>query len=207
MLSKARGIENHYEGGEEIEMKKRMRFAALLLVLSVNAAVGCGTKEKHEEIIKKSIIEELDSVKNMDEKFLDECVEAAGADELEAFGVEPEEFVKACLADFDYTLGDITVEGEKASASVTLKCKDFEAFEKELEKAAEEMLMASAGEELMEMSEEEMREKLSALILDAMSNMEAKETEAIPVDYELVGDKWTPTPESEQRITDALFAG
>ncbi|MDE6957809.1 MAG: hypothetical protein K2O96_06900 [Lachnospiraceae bacterium] len=188
-------------------MKKRVRIAALIMVfvLSANVAAGCSAKENHEDIIKKSIIEELDSVKNMDEKFLNECVEAAGADELEAFGVEPKEFVKVYLEDFDYMLGDIIVEGEKATVKVTLKCKDFIAYGKELEKAVAEMFSDSGKEKLAGMSEEDLREKLSTLILDSMANLETKETEPIQVDYELIDDKWVSTLESEQRITNVLF--
>lgn len=185
---------------------KKSRITALMaaVVLVISTVVGCGAKENQEEAIRKSITEELDSVKNLDEKFMEDCIEAAGASELEAMGIDPEEFVKTYLSDFDYTVGDVTVEDEKATVSVTLKCKDFTAYAEELEKAATEML--TDMEEMGNLSKEEVKKKTAAIILGSMSELEVKETEPITVEYELVDDKWVVSSDSEQEIANALFS-
>ena len=184
--------------------KSRMTALMVAIVLAISTVVGCGAKENQKEVIKKSITEELDSVKNLDEKFMEDCIEAAGASELEAMGIDPEEFVKTYLSDFDYTVGDITVEDEKATVNVTLKCKDFTAYAGELEKAATEML--TDMEEMGNLSKEEVKKKMAAIILDSMSGLEVKETEPIAVEYELVDGKWVVSSDSEQKITNSLFS-
>ena len=61
-------------------------------------------------------------------------------------------------------------------------------------------------EEMGNLSKEEVKKKMAAIILDSMSGLEVKETEPIAVEYELVDGKWVVSSDSEQKITNALFS-
>lgn len=96
---------------------------ALGLVIGLN---GCG-KPNDEELIRTSITEVMEVFKNPTKENLAQYVEAAGDDlsEFEEYGIDIYEFMEHSFAKFDYTIGDVTVDGDTATADLTLTNVDL----------------------------------------------------------------------------------
>lgn len=186
-------------------MKKKFRHSVLVLVaaLAVSSVVGCTSKEKDEETIRTAITDELDSIKNQDEDLMQEYEQSLGDAGLEDIGVDVGQFLSVYLNGFDYRIEEINVEEEKASASVVLKCKRFSEYGGQFEEAAQSLLEDT--EALSQLSEEELRTKVGELAMEALSELELKETDPITVEYELVDNVWTPTEESQDAVANAMF--
>ena len=112
--------------------------------------------------------------------------------------------MKTYLDGFDYTVGDIKVDGEKATASITLKIKSFNSINTEMQNVSADML--GSADELAEMSEDELMVKMGEVIMGIIEKTELKETEPIEISYELKDKVWTATTESEQNITNAMLS-
>lgn len=187
-------------------MKKQVRAISILLLmlLTIITIVGCSSKEKDEELIRTALTEELDSIKNQDEDFMKELEQSADIKELGEMGIDANEFMSEYLKGFDYSIEDVTVEDKTAVANVVLKCRSFQEYQTRLEEATNNMI--ADAEALAEMTEEELQAKIGEILITTISEVEVKETETISVDYELVGDTWTATEESEEKIANALLA-
>lgn len=176
---------------------------ALCLILTAGILVGCGEKVSDEEMIRQALTEELDSIKNMEETAMEEMGVEDLTAQLEPLGIAGEDFMKTYLEGFDCTIGDITVDGDHATATVTLKCKSFNDINTELQNVSAEMM--ENPEELAEMSEEEIMLKMGEVFLDITKKAEVKETAPIEINYELIDKVWTPTAESDQNIAEAML--
>lgn len=176
----------------------------LSLILMAGIVTGCGEKVSDEELIREAITEELDSIKNLEDETLEEMGVEDLAEQLEPMGVDGEEFMKTYLDGFDYTVGDIKVDGEKATASITLKIKSFNSINTEMQNVSADML--GSADELAEMSEDELMVKMGEVIMGIIEKTELKETEPIEISYELKDKVWTATTESEQNITNAMLS-
>lgn len=182
----------------------RIIAVGLSLILTAGIVTGCGEKVSDEELIREAITEELDSIKNLEDETLEEMGVEDLAEQLEPMGVDGEEFMKTYLDGFDYTVGDIKVDGEKATASITLKIKSFNSINTEMQNVSADML--GSADELAEMSEDELMVKMGEVIMGIIEKTELKETEPIEISYELKDKVWTATTESEQNITNAMLS-
>lgn len=182
----------------------RIIAVGLSFILTAGIVTGCGEKVSDEELIREAITEELDSIKNLEDETLEEMGVEDLAEQLEPMGVDGEEFMKTYLDGFDYTVGDIKVDGEKATASITLKIKSFNSINTEMQNVSADML--GDADELAEMSEDELMVKMGEVIMGIIEKTELKETEPIEISYELKDKVWTATTESEQNITNAMLS-
>lgn len=191
-------------------MKKRNRrmpriiAIALSLVLTAGIFTGCGPKVSDEEIIQQAIEEELDSIKNMEEEALNEMGVEEMAAQLETLGIDGEDFLKTYLDGFDYTIGEIEVDGDHATASVTLKCKSFNDMNTQMENISVEML--ENPEELAGMSEDEIMQKIGGIFMDVLEEAEMKETAPIEINYDLIDKVWTPASDTDQSVAEAILS-
>lgn len=185
---------------------KMLRIIAmgLSLILMAGIVTGCGEKVSDEELIREAIVEELDGIKNLEDETLEEMGVEDLAAQLEPMGIDGEEFMKTYLDGFDYTVGDIKVDGEKATASITLKIKSFNSINTEMQNVSADML--GDADELAEMSEDELMVKMGEVIMGIIEKTELKETDPIEISYELKDKVWTATTGSEQNITNAMLS-
>lgn len=177
---------------------------ALSLVLTAGIFTGCGPKVSDEEIIQQAIEEELDSIKNMEEEALNEMGVEEMAAQLETLGIDGEDFLKTYLDGFDYTIGEIEVDGDHATASVTLKCKSFNDMNTQMENISVEML--ENPEELAGMSEDEIMQKIGGIFMDVLEEAEMKETAPIEINYDLIDKVWTPASDTDQSVAEAILS-
>ena len=163
------------------------------LVFASAALTACGPD--HEQAIRDALTQELDTIKNLDEGFINEI---ASQDEV----ANPNEFFKSYLSGFDYSIGDVTVDGETATATVTLTLKSFNEFNESLTAAMDSLL---ADDSLVNLSEEDLYTRIGQSVMDAVNTLEPKQIEPLTITYELVDNEWTPTSDSQTQLDNALM--
>lgn len=97
--------------------------AALVMALTL---VGCGPSD--EEAIKKAVDSEMGVIVNPDEETVNALAEEASAGSdgaLSTMGIDSTELVKSWIDGFAYEVGEITVNGDTATAAVNVTCKQL----------------------------------------------------------------------------------
>ncbi len=112
-----------------------------VLAVAISLGVtGCGNNDK--QVIQEGLEDVLDTFKNPTVKSIKKAMTKAGAtkDEIEyldssfaaieQIGIVPDDLFHYLFLDFDYKIGDIEVNGDKATAKLSVTTKDFEAATK-----------------------------------------------------------------------------
>lgn len=112
-------------------MSKRLGFVRVFAVLVAGMVslglslglAGCGEKTSNEdEIIRQAVVETMDIFKNPTREALEEAVGESDSslEELEGYGIDLYEFMSHCFRNFDYSIGEISVDGDVATAQLTV---------------------------------------------------------------------------------------
>ncbi len=172
--------------------------AAALMVAALGAFTGCSSNAANEEVIRTSITEELDPYKNHDSSVISQ-IQTQNAVGLATIGIDGEEYANALLDGFDYTIEDVTVNGNEASATLVMTQKDID--EAEAEAIMEEL---AADPAFLEMSQDERKTAVSDKIFEYISSVEAAPQDPVTIDFVLNGNTWELTDESTARM-QSLF--
>ncbi|WP_295995811.1 hypothetical protein [uncultured Adlercreutzia sp.] len=164
---------------------------------------GCTQPQDDSEAIRQSLSSELDSIKNLDDTFVTEFSESINMSQLSMYGIDGVEFMKAYLNGFDYTIDDITVNGDTAEAQITLTCKSYTGYQKALEEAVTKI--TENPDELAGMSNEDINKKIGEIVTGSLDNVELKPTEPITITYTKVNDVWEPASSTSGDISAALM--
>lgn len=110
-------------------MMKRTSLRALACALCATLALAGGlvltgcSGANPEEAVRTDLTTNLDQIKNLDEATINELAEQMGDAGLEDYGIETVDLIASIAAGFDYTINSVTVDGDTATASVTVTCK------------------------------------------------------------------------------------
>ena len=164
--------------------------AAATIAFGAVALTGCGQSD--EEVIKAALTEALDEVKNADDETIEAMLESTDESTIntfEEYGLDMKEYMKAYLSGFDYTVGDITVDGDTATAEVVLTCKTTST-------------MNTAAQNI-DYSSVESLDQVGALLMNAVENAGTTE---VPVTLELVktDGTWGPSDTFDSAISAAI---
>ena len=124
---------------------KRGTIRALVASLAVVVAVSCGvvlggcSSANPEQAIRDDLTATLDEVKNVDDATIEELMGSVDTSQLEPYGIDGTEFARSLLDGFDYSIGDITVDGDTATAQVSITCKSAMDLYDELENMMTEL--------------------------------------------------------------------
>ncbi len=100
--------------------------ASLALVTAL-ALTGCsGTGTDPEEEVRAAIAAEFDAFKNLEGDVIDELAEEMGKAGLDDYGIEADEYIVSMFEGFDYSIDDIAVEGDTATATITVMSKSLD---------------------------------------------------------------------------------
>lgn len=176
-----------------------MTLAAALAALPL---AGCA-HQTDEEAIESSIAKRLDSYKNPDSTETANFAVRMDIDSLAQYGVSMGDFMRAYLDGFDYAIDDVAIDGDTATATVTIRCKSFSAYEEALARAADEMKQDPA---FATMSTEKLNEAYGSAILDTLAGVEVREAEPITIVFEKVDNVWSPVSEASDDIAEAIMS-
>ena len=135
--------------------------AVALVAALVLALIGCSSGPTDEEVIRQGIGEELAAIKSGDNDIVAAVEQGAGED-LRKLGLDSGELMSAYLDGFDYEVGEVSVQGDAATAHLSVTCRsmsdvasDFEAKFVDVVAGADdptddEALYGLAGQTLLE---------------------------------------------------------
>ncbi len=175
--------------------------ASALLALSAGALAGCA--DNSEEVIRESLSEEIDQLKNPDEATLSELSSSMPASTLAQVGLTPDELINALLDGFDGTVDSVTVNGNTAEAVLTLSSKNFDEVQTALMDLQSNMM--DNAEELQSMSADEIKTWAGQQIMTTIQDSPVETHDPITVTYERNGNTWEPAAGAESEIYGALF--
>lgn len=175
--------------------------AAMMLTFSAGALIGCGQSD--EEVIREALTAELEGIKTQDADFMAEMTADMDASDFATYGVDPQEFMAKYLTGFDYSIDSISVDGETATAVVTMTCKSFSAYNDAVEAAANDAL---TSKDVASMTEADINSLAGEIMLSALDGIEPVACAPATITYNLVDDTWTPSAASEQAISAALLS-
>ncbi|MCL1797505.1 MAG: hypothetical protein FWG24_04255 [Eggerthellaceae bacterium] len=183
---------------------KAARRIALVGVLAIAMALSMALtscSSLAEEVIRQAITEEFDSIKNFEGAAVDDMVtEFSKGSDLALMGIDDREFVQAWLAGFDYSIEDVTVEGDIATVKATLVRKSLndanKAFQADFVAVAEAEAAAGATQDELMLTAGEM-------LMKALNDTKPTST-SLDFQYVKKGNTWEPTNESTAALGAAL---
>ena len=179
-------------------------FLGLTLMLSLIALPGCGSgQQSDEEAVRNSLSAELDSIKNLDEKFVNEISEAIDMSRLSLYGINGMDFMRSYLDGFDYTIDSVTVNEGTAQAQITLTCKSYTGYQKALQAAVDNI--TANPEELAGMSNDDINKKIGEIVIQSLDGVELKPTEPITITYTKNDNTWEAASSTSGDIAAALM--
>lgn len=106
-------------------MKKRILLAPVVAIACMLTLVlgGCGGASA-EDLIRENLESYMGEVDVADEAFV-EGLESSAGEDLDQLGITADEFAAAYLDGFGYEIGDITVDGDTATAELTITVKSY----------------------------------------------------------------------------------
>lgn len=177
-----------------------------MLALAVMVALpGCGGGQSDEDVIRASLSQELDSIKNIDDSFVNEFSESINMSQLSVYGIDGVEFMKAYLDGFDYTIDSIEVNGDTAQAQITLTCKSYTAYAQALQDAVNEITSDPEKIASVNGSDSEINDMVGGIVIDSLNGVDLATTEPIIINYTKVDNTWEPASSTSGDIAAALM--
>ena len=164
---------------------------ATLLALSIGMVglASCSSGTSDEDAIRASLSSELDSIKNMSQ--------------LSVYGIDGVEFMKSYLSGFDYTIDSINVDGDSATAQITLTCKSYTGYLQALQTAVDEV--TADPDALAALSNDEINQKIGEIVIGSLDGVELAATQPITITYTKVDGTWEPASSTSGDIAAALM--
>ena len=97
---------------------------ATLVLVGGLVLTGCSGADP-EEAVRADLTANFDQLKNLEGDALEEIADGMGNTGLEQYGLENIEVITAMLDGFDYTIDSVTVDGDTATAEVTVTSKSM----------------------------------------------------------------------------------
>lgn len=176
--------------------------ALLATLLIAGAAFLPACAPDADNTLRGSLAQKLDGIKALDGGFIEELKADTDADLFSAYGLDGTEFMRAYLDGFDYSIDSIAIDGDTATATVTLTCKSFSGFQQKLTEGREALL---ADEELAAQGNDAVNARYRQLIMDSLAATPLAPTQPFTLTYQLEGDTWTPVNAVEHEISSALL--
>lgn len=161
------------------------------------ALVACGSDNSDEAVIREGLTEELDSIKNYDTEEMEEVFSYLGLS-LEDYGISVTEICDTWLNSFDYSIDDVTVDGEEATATVTISCIPLI---NAMYAWSDNILSDSS---IYSMDEEELHAYFGSSLVETISSYEVV-TSTVELPYVFIGDGWWADEGWDDAVYTALF--
>lgn len=187
------------------KMKKMLvALAAALALTAGTSLVACSSGESPEDAIRADLAAQFDPIKNLDQSVMDELTASVEGIGLDEYGIASEDYIASLLTGFDYSIDSVTVadDGTSATASVTVTCKTFTDATTRAEELSSEFVN---GDEIMDMTEDELNAKIGEIMIQAIDETDPKST-VCEFGYTNVDGTWTIDGDAESEIYNAFFA-
>ena len=177
---------------------KRVSLVVLSVLMAfamMFATVGCGNSD--EQVIKKGLTEELNQFKDPNSDVWQKDFKSA-LSEFEGYGINSQDLVSAWTDGFKFEIGTITVDGDKATAEVTITCKQFYPAVT----AATNALTSDPS--ISNLSMDEMMVKYTERVITELKQSSPAST-TISISCTKVGNTWSVGLSSGSEVASALL--
>ena len=174
--------------------------ACALLAFSASALTSCG--KSAESIIKDDITRQFDSIKKIDGDLATTLAASLTAESFDVYGIDPATFVQSYFKGFDYSIGEIKVDGDTATAQVTLTCKSYAELKAAIDAEAGKL---NDDVEFIYLSHDEQYERIGAIVMNALDSATPAETKPIAIKYTKKDNEWKIADNTAQTIAKALI--
>ena len=171
---------------------------ACALAIGGVALSGCANEADQ---IKQQLTEELDGIKNLSDEALAEMEIAIDADSQEIFsevGISIDDLMKSYLNGFDYSIGEVKVDGDTATAEVTLTAKTQADITAAMNAAIENIdydELVSTGDLTL----------IGQAIIEAIDATGPRELDPVTLTFTKVDGEWTDDESAADAVTAVLM--
>lgn len=177
---------------------------AALTMLAVSFTLfGCAG-ESDEELITKAIDDEMGIIVDPDDETIEMLAEEAtsgAGSTFETMGIDSTELVKSWIDGFGYTIGTITVDGDSATAEMTITSKQLGPIMMDWQASFEENATSQGFTSM-----DEIYAYAGQTIMDEINNASPVET-TVTVEVNKDGDNWVfdQGAGNQQALMDAMI--
>jgi len=183
------------------KIKHKHLSAIIIIVVSMSlffALSACSANS--ERNLRSALTSDLDAIKHTKPAGLDMLVEQLAKGEQ--FGIDPHKFAVAWLEGLDYSIDNIDVEGNSATAEVTVTVKCLKtALDRSMPDIAKIMQGVSETDSI-----EDAYDRCGKIILDNL-RAEQQITSSITLSYHFYGKNWVMDMQSAKELALALSSG
>lgn len=180
----------------------KMLVAALMVAVLAVSLTACGGKSD-EEVIREGVTSEFETIKNYDGTGTSEIFgDVSEMAELDQFGISADDFFKTWLSGFDYSVDDVTVDGNNATVKVTVTIKSFAEAMEDFQTRISEIDATTMADK----TQEELYAEMGTMLMDCIDSASLM-TETVELPYTLNGNEWAPGAGFESALSQALFGG
>lgn len=168
---------------------------------------GCGAASSAQEKARQAVEAEFSKVQSLDEGTLQEMLESAGSDSLQALtsaGVDPLTFMKSYFSGFSYRIDGVAVDEDAGTGTVTVtvSCKSLQSIAGNLSNAFQEKISGLGAGEL---TEEKLKSTFGELLSDAVGAASNRDVQVdIPVERGSVGG-WSMTDAADEQVFSMIL--
>ena len=193
---------------------KKIATVLLACVMTIGlgvAIVGCSGGQSDEQAIKAELDKELGMLKNPTEENLKALLgdKISQLDQVKAMGVDPIELIQHMFAKFDYSVGDVKVDGDTATAKLTLTNVDLQSVMNDVQSnmTSDSEFMAKVTEAA---SSGDMT-KVYPLVFEKMyAGIDASDklvTSDVEMKVEKKDGQWTVNEDNMSDIVSSIYGG
>lgn len=184
-------------------MKKRRAFLSTLMV-AIALVIGlsaCGGPSD-AELIRTDLEEYFGKTEEATDQFA-EGLESSAGEDLDTLGITEDEFTEAYLDGYDYEIGEITVDGDTATAEVTLSIKSMGDIMTDFQSEFTDWVYSVDASEVT--SEDDLYKQAGQILLQVTKDAPATET-THEVKYSKNSDgEWEMDSDSESEIMSSIY--
>ena len=185
-------------------MNKRLLLAPVMAIACVFTLVlgGCGGASA-EDLIRQDLENYMGELDTANDAFV-EGLEASAGEDLDQLGITSDEFADAYLDGFGYEIGDITVDGDTATAELTITIKSYSDIMTTFQNNFYDWAYSADASDLS--NESAIMEKAGEMLIDAVNSVEPTST-TVDVTYTKNSDgDWEMDSSAEVDLSSVVMS-
>jgi len=183
-------------------VQKIVMAVVLALTSALSLAFFACSSNSDEQVIRDGITSELESIKQLDDDAMDQILgSAASSADFAQFGITDEEFVRSWLTGFDYSVDDVTVNGNNATVDVTITCKPMSGI---MVTFQNDITDFASSDEAATMTQDELNNQTGTILLDSVDDTSTATT-SVSLPYVKNGNTWEPGSAFNTELSKVLI--
>ena len=186
--------------------------AAAMLALGAAFTLGGCAGTSDEDVIRDGVTKTLDAFKNPTKENLTPYIGELDTDQvkqLEAYGLDVYEFFGHAFKNFDYQLGDIAVDGDKATAAVKIQNTDVSKVARGvIDKVQNDESIAAEVQKIAEKGDQaEVMKFVFSLIYEELDATTETATTDVQLTLTKTNNEWRIDEDSFYTMVNGMYGG